>query len=52
MSIMNEKIGSINREIENIKKYQMESLELKTIASEQKLHHVGLIAKWKSEMSQ
>ena len=50
MFIMNEKIGNINREIENIKKYQMEILELKSTISEQKIHHMSLIADWRWEM--
>ena len=44
---MNEKIGNINGEIENIKKYQMEILELKSILSETKTPHMSLVAEWR-----
>ena len=47
---MNEKIGNINGEIENIKKYQMEILELKSILSETKTPHMSLMAEGRWEM--
>ena len=47
---MNEKIGNINGEIENIKKYQMEILELKSILSETKTPHTSLMAEQRWEM--
>ena len=47
---MNEKIGNINGEIENIKKYQMEILELKSILSETKTPHMSLVAEWRWEI--
>lgn len=47
---MNEKIGNINGEVENMKKYQMEILELKSLLSEMKTSHTSLMAERRWEM--
>lgn len=47
---MNEKIGNINGEVENMKKYQMEILELKSLLSEMKTSHTSLMAEQRWEM--
>lgn len=47
---MNEKIGNINGEVENMKKYQMEILELKSLQSEMKTSHTSLMAERRWEM--
>lgn len=47
MFIMNEKIGNINREIENMNKNNVKILEPKNTILNKKIHCLGLIAEWR-----